>query len=150
MDRQTLYVTLRCLLGRSLSMISSSSMEVNPDIPLAHNLRGWYDAHSSSETFHAQSSGGFTQGPVTFDRSQIQLLNDVKESELGTGDRAEFFSSRATIMHIRTENLAYAACQKENCNKKVIEQHDGWRCEKCDISFPKPSYRYTLFIYHSS
>ncbi|KAI0093894.1 replication factor-A protein 1 [Irpex rosettiformis] len=130
--------------GRSLSMISSSSMEVNPDIPTAHALRGWYDSAGNSQSFHAQSSGGFSQGPVTFDSSQIQLLNDVKESEMGTGDRAEFFSARATIMHIKNDNLAYAACQKENCNKKVIEQHDGWRCEKCDISFPKPSYRYIL------
>ena len=27
--------------GRSLSMISSSLMAINPDIPEAHGLRGW-------------------------------------------------------------------------------------------------------------
>ncbi|KAI0690590.1 replication factor-a protein [Cytidiella melzeri] len=130
--------------GRSLSMASSSSMEINPDLPDSHVLRGWYDTSGNSQAFQAQSSGGATQGPVTFDRSHIQLLNDVRECGLGTGDKIEFFSSRATIMHIKTENLAYPACQTEGCNKKVVEQHDGWRCEKCDLSFPKPSYRYIL------
>ena len=28
-------------LGRTLSLLSSGSMQVNPDMPEAHNLRGW-------------------------------------------------------------------------------------------------------------
>jgi replication factor A1 len=28
--------------GRSLSMFSNATMAVNPDIPEAHSLRGWY------------------------------------------------------------------------------------------------------------
>ena len=127
-------------LGRSLSMISSSTMEINPDIPDAHGLRGWYDSGGKSENFQAQTTAA-TQGPVSFDRSQIQLLNDLRESEIGMGEKGDFFSARGTIMHIKTDNLAYPACQTEGCNKKVIEQHDGWRCEKCDRSYPKPSYR---------
>jgi replication factor A1 len=121
-------------------MANSSSMEVNPDIPDAHTLKGWYNSDGSSQTFHAQSSGS-TQGPVTFDRSQIQLLNDVRESEIGMSEKTEYFSARATIVHIKSDNLAYPACQSAECNKKVIEQHDGWRCEKCDKSYPRPSYR---------
>ncbi|KAI0345302.1 replication factor-A protein 1 [Trametopsis cervina] len=129
--------------GRSLSMTSSSSMEVNPDIPEAHQIRGWYDTGGSSQSFHAQTSGG-TQGPVTFDRSQTQLLNDIRESEIGMSDKGDVFSARATVMHIKNDTLAYPACQSEGCNKKVTEQHDGWKCEKCDRSWPKPSYRFIL------
>ncbi|RKO90849.1 hypothetical protein BDK51DRAFT_36584 [Blyttiomyces helicus] len=43
------------LRRRSLSM-SSGPMSVNPDIPLAHRLREWYDNQGSSMTFTAYSS----------------------------------------------------------------------------------------------
>jgi len=52
------------------------------------------------------------------------------------------FCAQASIMHIRAENIAYPACP--TCGKKVIEQHDGWRCEKCDRSHEKPQYRYII------
>ncbi|THG99977.1 hypothetical protein EW026_g2488 [Hermanssonia centrifuga] len=74
--------------GRSLSMMSSSMMEINPDLPEAHNLRGWAVLRR-------------------FDRRDIQLLNDVREAELGMGENAEYFSTRATIMHIKSDNIAY-------------------------------------------
>lgn len=80
-------------------------MEVNPDIPEAHALRGWYDAGGKAQNFQAQS-GASMQGPVSFDRSQIQLLNDLRENEIGMGEKSEFFSARGTIMHIKTDDLA--------------------------------------------
>lgn len=122
-------------------MMSSSMMEVNPDIPEAHALRGWYDAGGEANDFKAQTSSSFTGG-TAFNRDDIRLFHDVREAELGMhGDKPEYFSARGTIMHIKNENLAYPACQTPNCGKKVIEQHDGWRCEKCDRSWEKPSYR---------
>lgn len=116
-------------------------MESNPDIPEAHALRGWYDAGGNSTEFKSQTSN-FTGGTGVFNRDEVRFFNDVRESELGMhGDKPEFFAARGTIMHIRSENLAYPACQTQGCNKKVIEQHDGWRCERCDRSWEKPSYR---------
>ena len=138
------YCILRCLalIGRSLSMMSSSIMEVNPDIPEAHGLRGWYDAGGDTKEFKSQTTGPSSGGTAVFNRDEIRFLNDVREAELGMhGDKPEYFSSRGMIMHIRSENLAYPACQSEGCNKKVVQQHDGWRCEKCERSWEKPSYR---------
>lgn len=40
-------------LGRSLSMYSSSTMAINPDITEAHALRGWYDLINSPIFFTA-------------------------------------------------------------------------------------------------
>ncbi|KAJ3541514.1 hypothetical protein NM688_g6073 [Phlebia brevispora] len=131
--------------GRSLSMMSTSMMEINPDIPEAHALRGWYDAGGSSSEFKSQTTSNFSGGSGAFNRDDIRFFNDVREAELGMhGDKAEYFSARGTIMHVRPENLAYPACQTQGCNKKVIEQHDGWRCERCDRSWDKPSYRYIV------
>lgn len=128
--------------GRSLSMFSSSTMAINPDMPEAHNIRGWYDDIGTSTQFQAHTSSMTSAGTGgTINRSEMRTLNDVKESQLGSSDKVEYFSCRATVMHIRGENISYPACGTEGCSKKVVEGHDGWRCEKCDRSFETPTYR---------
>jgi replication factor A1 len=42
--------------GRSLSMFSSSSMQVNPEIEESFSLRAWYDANGAAQPFKAHSS----------------------------------------------------------------------------------------------
>ena len=79
-----------------------------------------------------------------FNRNEMRHLSDVKESQLGMSDKAEYFSVRATVMHIKSENVAYPACPSQNCNKKVTNLGDGWQCEKCEKTFERPEYRYVL------
>jgi len=132
--------------GRSLSMYSSSTMSVNPDIDECFALRGWYDSSGAGATFqsHTNNFGGGGSSGV-FDRTQIRDLNEVKTSQVGMSDQGpENFSTRATIMHIKGDNISYPACQTAGCNKKVTETGDSWRCEKCDRSFAKPEYRYLI------
>jgi len=74
----------------------------------------------------------------------MRTINDVKDAQLGMSDKADFFSMRATVMHIKTDNIVYPACPTPQCSKKVTETHDGWRCEKCDRSHEKPEYRYII------
>lgn len=117
-------------------------MVVNPDVPEAHALRGWYDAAGNEQEyrhFNSSTSGTFALG--TFNRAEVKCLNDVKEEGYGTGDKPETFSTRATVVHIKSDNIAYPACPNSRCNKKVVEHHEGWRCEKCSQVFPKPEYR---------
>ncbi|KAI9462214.1 hypothetical protein HD554DRAFT_2289372 [Boletus coccyginus] len=132
--------------GRSLSMLSSSYMTISPDIEEAHLLRGWYDGIGAEKSFQSHSgtisSGGSSFG--AFNRNEIRHLSDVKESQLGMSDKADFFSVRATVMHIKSENIAYPACPTQGCSKKVTDLGDGWRCEKCDKSFERPEYRYIM------
>ncbi|KAG7448223.1 replication factor-a protein [Guyanagaster necrorhizus] len=131
--------------GRSLSMVSSSMMSVNPDMEEAFSLRGWYDNEGKESTFQAHNRGSAAGGSAGgFNRSQIRSLLEVKESEMGLSDKTEYFSTRATIMHIKSDNIAYPACQNEGCNKKVVENGKQWRCEKCDQNFDSPSYRYII------
>lgn len=132
-------------LGRSLGMVSSSIMTQNPDIPESHALRGWYDSGGSDVSFQPQTSTGTYSGGTGgggFNRSEIKPLLDMKLEANRIPDSDEkplFFSTRATVMHIRGDNIAYAAC--ETCNKKVIEEGAGWKCEKCDKTWPQPCYR---------
>ncbi|KAH9004999.1 replication factor-a protein [Lactarius hatsudake] len=129
--------------GRSLSLLSSGSVAVSPDISEAHALKGWYVDGGAQMTFTSHSQAGLSSGPGgTIDRNEMRTIFDVKEAQLGMSDKADFFSTRATIMHIKTDNLVYPACP--TCNKKTTESHDGWRCEKCDRSYEKPEYRYII------
>lgn len=117
-------------------------MEINPDIPEAHALRGWYDAGGNNENFKAHSAAlSEAPGGAGFSRDKLVSLLDLRESQIGQADTADYFSARATVMHIKSDNIAYPACPNNGCNKKVFDQHDGWRCDKCDKSFDRPEYR---------
>ena len=49
------------ILGRTLSALASSQISINPDIPEAHRLRGWYDTAGHSADYSEFRSDG--QGP---------------------------------------------------------------------------------------
>ncbi|KAK4168919.1 hypothetical protein QBC43DRAFT_375459 [Cladorrhinum sp. PSN259] len=136
--------------GRSLSLLSSGTMAIDPDIAEAHQLKGWYDSSGRHNDFamhtNAASVGAATRG----DRNDTKTIGQVKDENLGMGDspNGEYFTLKATIVHIRQEpSFCYPACRSEGCNKKVTDMGDGtWRCEKCNISHDRPEYRYIMSI----
>ena len=130
--------------GRSLSMFSSSTMSVNPHLEECFALRGWYDSSGAEQSFHAHSNAGGGASTMSFNRAEIRSLDDVKQSGFGLPDKPEYFSARATIMHIKADNISYPACPTQNCNKKVIEDGGSWRCEKCEKSFEAPEHRFVV------
>ncbi|XP_053177158.1 replication protein A 70 kDa DNA-binding subunit [Scomber japonicus] len=128
--------------GRSLSASFSSTMMINPDIPEAYKLRGWYDneGHAMDGQSLTEMKGGSGGGNTNW-----KSLSDVKNEHLGHGDKADYFSCLATIVYLRKENCLYQACPSQDCNKKVVDQHNGmFRCEKCDKEFPNFKYRLIL------
>lgn len=61
--------------------------------------------------------------------------------------QADYFSCVATLLYIRKETCLYMACPSGDCNKKVIDQHNGtYRCEKCNREFPNFKYRLLLSV----
>ncbi|OJJ35743.1 hypothetical protein ASPWEDRAFT_109991 [Aspergillus wentii DTO 134E9] len=132
--------------GKSLSLLSSGSMTVDPDIEEAHKLKGWYDAQGRDETFtsHASMSNATTS---TMRPDRFKTVAQVREEQLGMSEDADYFSLKATVIYIKPDNLSYPACLSENCNKKVTELDPGqWRCERCDKTHPRPEYRYIMLI----
>uniref|UniRef100_A0A667Y7I8 Replication protein A subunit n=1 Tax=Myripristis murdjan TaxID=586833 RepID=A0A667Y7I8_9TELE len=127
--------------GRSLSASFSSTLMINPDIPEAYKLRGWYDneghAIDGESLTEVRGSGGAN--------TNWKTLADVKTEHLGHGDKADYFSCTATVVYLRKENCLYQACPSQDCNKKVVDQQNGmFRCEKCDKEFPNFKYRLIL------
>ena len=131
--------------GRSLSMVGSSSMLANPDIPDAHELRGWYDNQGASTTFtaHSRSGGAGGGGAGAFKPEETKTIAGVRDAQLGMNEAsADFFNMRATVIFIKSDSLSYPACKSESCNKKVTDDGSGgYRCEKCDRSWDAPEYR---------
>ena len=136
--------------GRSLSMLFSSTMTVNPDIDEAHSLKGWYDGQGARDlsTYSGHAGLGASLGAAQGRNEPYKTLQQVKDEGLGTNpEKDDYFTTKATILFIRHNNFAYPACQAQKCNKKVLENEDGtWRCERCQMSWPKAEWRYIMSI----
>lgn len=130
--------------GRSLSLLSSGTMAVNPDIPEAHKLKGWYDASGRDNNFSTHSNLA-SMGNAAGRPNEEKNIFQIKDQNIGFEDTA-YFNLKATIVYIKQDNFCYPACRSDNCNKKVIQEGDGWRCEKCQITHESPEYRYIMSV----
>ncbi|XP_039303739.1 replication protein A 70 kDa DNA-binding subunit isoform X2 [Solenopsis invicta] len=125
--------------GKHLSLIMSSIIEKDPNIPEAHRLRGWYTAVGHSETAKSLSRVG---GSTDFN-GPLYTFQEATDARLGKKmNLPDSFTIVATIKQIRTENSPYRACPLESCKKKLIDQNNGtFRCEKCNKKYPNFTYR---------
>ncbi|XP_054857924.1 replication protein A 70 kDa DNA-binding subunit [Eublepharis macularius] len=131
--------------GRSLSVLSSSTIIVNPDSPESFKLRGWFD--SEGQLQECASISNTQGGPVAGGNTNWKTLYEAKSENLGQGDKADYFSCVGTVVYLRKENCMYQACPSQDCNKKVIDEQNGlYRCEKCDREFPNFKYRMILSL----
>ncbi|XP_061461424.1 replication protein A 70 kDa DNA-binding subunit isoform X2 [Rhineura floridana] len=131
--------------GRSLSVLSSSSVIVNPDSPESFKLRGWFD--SEGQLLESTSISNARGGPSGGGNTNWKTVYEAKSENLGQGDKADYFSCVATVVYLRKENCMYQACPSQDCNKKVIDEQNGlYRCEKCDREFPNFKYRMILSV----
>jgi replication factor A1 len=128
--------------GRSLSLLSSGSMMVDPDIDEAHKLRGWFNAVGQTATFSTHQGMSSSTGGS---KDTAKIISTIVEEESYLQDTPSYMSLRASVVYVKNTTVAYPACSTQGCNKKVIEENPGaWWCEKCQASFPEPNYRYVL------
>lgn len=75
--------------GRSLSLMGSSSFAVNPDIPEAHQLRGWYDVTGKHATYQGYSNSGAIAGGAQNGgkRDPLKYISQIKDENLGLGEK---------------------------------------------------------------
>lgn len=131
--------------GKSLSLLSSGTMTIDPDIPDAHRLKGWYDSAGRPESFATHKNMSSMAG-ATGRKDELKTIAQVKEENLGIDEQA-YYSVHATIVFVKQDTFCYPACAKVGCNKKVVDNGDNtWRCEVCNINHDKPEYRYILNI----
>lgn len=136
--------------GRSLSLLSSGVMNVDPEHDRAYTLKGWFDGSGRNEQFQSHANTMSTvsaTGAGANDRNQYKTIAQVRDENLGMSDDTDWFSIKATIIYVKQDNVAYPACLSEGCNKKTVEVEPGqWRCEKCDKTWDRPDYRYIMSV----
>ncbi|KAL1794239.1 hypothetical protein ACET3X_007660 [Alternaria dauci] len=130
--------------GRSLSLLSSGTMMIDPDIDEAHKLRGWYNAAGQNATFSTHQNMAPAAGGS---KNEAKAIAAILEEEAYLQDTPTYMSLRASVLYVKNTTVAYPACSTQGCNKKVIEENPGsWWCEKCQQAFPEPQYRYVLSV----
>ncbi|KAF9398005.1 Replication factor A protein 1 [Mortierella sp. AD011] len=130
--------------GKSLNAFGGSTFKLNPEITEAFKLRSWFDQQGQSTNFQSHTSeySSSKAAPrMTFDEFKDASANLDPMQQL-------YFETKGTVvMMSKTENtFYYPACPTPNCNKKVTEDSNGWRCEKCNLTHPEPEYRYIMGV----
>lgn len=125
--------------GVSLSVGSASTMQVDPDIPEAHKLKGWWESTGCHVDDFASLSGRGSEGVGS---TPFLTLEEAKMAGLGSGDKFDYYVTRATVALVRKENILYQACPGEKCMKKVTDMNNGmFRCEKCNREYDSFQWR---------
>ena len=130
--------------GKSLS--GGDGIDINPDIPEAQHLRGWWQSSGSSaaaaRSLSSTSYGGGGKMDSLKDRKDIA---SIKNESLGytNPDKPDWLSFKATISFIKKDKEGgawYPACANsgEPCKNrfKVTQTTDGqWYCDKCQGTY---------------
>ena len=67
--------------GRSLNAGFDSFIQINPDIPMAHRLRGWFDSQGSTLKFNSFSGNGAVGSAIT------KTIKQVANENLGMNEK---------------------------------------------------------------
>ncbi|KAF8930521.1 Replication factor A protein 1 [Dissophora ornata] len=128
--------------GKSLNAFGGSTFKLNPTIPEAFKLRAWFDQQGQSTNFQAHASE-FNKG----NSAQRMTFEEFKNASANLDPMQQlYFETKGTIVMMgKTDRtFQYPACPAPNCNKKVTEDSNGWRCESCNQTHPGPEYRYIM------
>jgi len=131
--------------------LSGGDILVNPDMDMAHELKGWWDNEGYSQQSRSISVAG-ARGGESGGGANVKMIGEVKMDNLGSeqGGKGDYYNTVATVTFFSKDKALYKACgkqidEKNVCNKKVNDQGDGtYRCEKCGESKPTFAWRIML------
>ncbi|KNH05000.1 replication factor A 51kDa subunit [Perkinsela sp. CCAP 1560/4] len=130
----------------SLSLNMGSAVETDLSSAKPEGLLSWYRESGEKVNVPKISKGG--NGPSS--KAAVLHRNTLEEIQrlgLGKGEKADYITVRATITHIKQENMFYDACP--TCHRKVISQNlnsGPYRCERCDQTHEVADARFLLSL----
>ncbi|XP_018494657.1 replication protein A 70 kDa DNA-binding subunit [Galendromus occidentalis] len=130
--------------GLSIATSTGSSVEIDPDIDRARELRAWWKNEGERQEFESlRGSGGTSDYSAEY--VDFEAMTKRGEHLSGVTDKPLYLWNRATITMFNKETSMYKACPNENCMKKAQDQGDGnYSCEKCATSGPNFKWRLVL------
>ncbi|XP_062507948.1 replication protein A 70 kDa DNA-binding subunit-like isoform X2 [Corticium candelabrum] len=87
---------------RSLPFTSGSSLTINPDHGSADHLKEWYES-VEFQRHHLQS----ITSQQTYINTPTKLLSQIKDENLGHGDKSDYFNVQATVLFFKKDNALY-------------------------------------------
>lgn len=130
--------------GRALSTMTTSQIELNPDLDKTRELRQWFDNKDESyfESHIIYLSNVSTGGGSSWVQKTIGQIKSESNQRTGT----DFVKIIASITNIKKEqNFFYKSCISDECKKKVREEDDGrFYCEKCQKHYDDYNLKYTF------
>ncbi|CAK9440426.1 uncharacterized protein LODBEIA_P45260 [Lodderomyces beijingensis] len=146
--------------GRTLGLTQSGSLIPNPGTPESYQLKGWYDNIGVKENNYKSLKNELGSGGLSAQEkiAQRKLIAQAEEENIGAngGDKPEYFTTKASFSYSKPDNFAYPACNNRlsnsgdstrpanPCNKKLAQLGDKWSCERCNIEYDEPTWRYIL------
>lgn len=113
---------VRSFLTSDISIMKCSlnnilyTFQVNPDMPEAHKMRGWFDNVGSSAVTASISTA---RGAGSGGGGSFKTFAEAKFENLGGGEKPDYYSVKAMVAMINKERALYMACPTDDCNKKV-------------------------------
>ncbi|CAK9301248.1 unnamed protein product [Gordionus sp. m RMFG-2023] len=135
--------------GRSLSLTLSSSYQIDPDISECAKLKEWYmtQGHLMKSSIVHASESNIMGSSVNGVSTDWKFLHQIKDENLGQGDKPDYLMVKATVEFFKKENSMYQACPSTECNKKVVDMNNGkYRCEKCQKDYDNFKWRLILSV----
>lgn len=112
-------------IGVSVSASSQSQVYPNCEVEDAIDLLVWYNKEGKDVEVVMPK-------PVL----RTQFIGDL------INENAEYGNIQGTIMFVKEDSLFYSSCPTDGCNKKVVEEEGGYRCEKCNETYENCNYKY--------
>eukprot|EP00958_Prasinococcus_capsulatus_P019169 scaffold2330_cov376-Prasinococcus_capsulatus_cf.AAC.2 len=128
-------VQVREYQGVSLSSVSRSQLQVNPETPEGQHMRRWYETegHNAPTVPIGQGMPAASNGRGELER---KTLAECADDAFGAGSKPDYCRVRGTILNIggranaNGRELWYNACPEEGINAKVTEENGKYWCEK--------------------
>ena len=136
--------------GRSLGLVGASTISINPDLPEAHQLRGWYDdgGKDASVTELSTRGGGGNSAASGPNTNKRKSFTQAKEEGVDRSRErpSALYNCRGTISMVKTEGTISYPSDPETKKKLVQVSENEWRNESTNKTFEKPQYRYAFNV----
>ncbi|KAL3092415.1 hypothetical protein niasHS_007624 [Heterodera schachtii] len=121
--------------GFSVSTTSSTSLLFNPEGKKSENLCLWYREYRPDANIKSLSIGSASDTQANFERD-FRMIGIIRRDGVNRdNDKGEYFSIKAMVITVKSDQAIYQACPQQGCKKKVSMEGNQYRCEKCANTF---------------